>query len=92
MRRNHAVECCKGQKPHKRCELDSCDRCFTCVRHYLYGSTQRDGFGELWPLWVKRWGKLQAADAVVAAMGDFEARYNDLRRLVAELRKAKKKK
>jgi hypothetical protein len=57
------------------------------IRHCLYRSTQRFGFAELWPLWIERWGKVEAADALLAAMCDFEARYQDLKELV-RLRKA----
>jgi hypothetical protein len=57
------------------------------IRRYMYGSTQREGFRELWKTWVDRWGDLQAADALLAAMCDFESRYQDLKRLVG-LRRA----
>ena len=60
------------------------------IRRYMYGSTQREGFKELWRTWKERWGELQAADALLASMCDFESRYQDLRRLVAERRKRKK--
>ena len=87
---DHEKDCCKGGTSHKRCEPEHCLSCFTCLRRYLYGSTQREGFAELWPVWVKRWGKLQAADAVIVAMGDYEARYQDLKEMVLRLRKEKK--
>lgn len=57
------------------------------IRHYMHQSTQRDGFKELWETWIARWGRVKAADALLAAMCDAEARYQDLKRLV-ELRKA----
>lgn len=61
------------------------------IRHYMHASTQREGFKELWNEWIKRWGRIQAADALLAAMCDFEAHYQDMKRLVAERRRRKKK-
>ena len=57
------------------------------IRHYMHASTQREGFKELWLTWKERWGDTQAADALLAAMCDFESRYQDLKTLVT-LRKA----
>lgn len=51
---------------------------------------QVDGFNELYQTWIKRWNKTQATDAVIAAMAEYEAKYQDLRELVLE-RKRKKK-
>lgn len=51
---------------------------------------QVEGFLELYQTWIQRWGKSKATDALIAAMADFEARYQDLRQLVLE-RKRKKK-
>ena len=87
---DHDKDCCKGGNSHKHCEPEHCLRCFTCLRRYLYGSTQREGFAELWPVWVKRWGKLQAADAVIVAMGEYEAKYQDLKEMVLRRRKEAK--
>lgn len=52
---------------------------------------QVDGFNELYQTWIKRWNKTQATDAVIAAMAEYEAKYQDLRELVLERkRKAKR--
>lgn len=62
------------------------------IRRYMHGSTQREGFKELWETWKQRWGDIQAADALLAAMCDFESRYQDLKVMVAERRKKRGKK
>jgi len=53
---------------------------------------QVDGFNELYQTWIKRWGKTQATDAVIAAIAEYEAKYQDLRELVLERKRKKKKK
>ena len=52
---------------------------------------QVDGFLELYQTWIKRWGKSKATDALIAAMCEYEAKYQDLRELVLQRkRKAKR--
>lgn len=51
---------------------------------------QVDGFNELYQTWIKRWGKSQATDAVIAAMCEYESKYQDLKELVAKRRKEKR--
>lgn len=53
---------------------------------------QVESFLELYQTWITRWGKSKATDALIAAMADFEARYQDLRQLVLERKRKKKAK
>jgi hypothetical protein len=62
------------------------------IRHYMHSSTQREGFKELWSTWIQRWGRVTAADALLIAMCEFEAKFQDLERLKEEMRKAKRRK
>jgi|HubBroStandDraft_2_1064218.scaffolds.fasta_scaffold170236_2 hypothetical protein len=62
------------------------------LRHYMYGSTQREGFRELWETWKKRWGEVQAADALLISMCEFEANFQDHKRFMAERRKKRGRK
>jgi hypothetical protein len=71
---------------HKPTELDES----RFIRRYMHSSTQREGFKELWSEWIQRWGRVQAADALLIAMCEFESRFQDLRRLLEERRKAKR--
>lgn len=52
---------------------------FKNFRHFMYGGPHKKGFQELWLVWKERWGEKKAGDAVIAAMADFEARYQDLK-------------
>jgi hypothetical protein len=60
------------------------------IRHYMHASTQREGFKELWNTWIERWGRVQAADAVLMAMAEYEASYQDLRELVLKRQREKR--
>lgn len=75
---------------HRKCELHFCRHCLTCIRHHMHQSAQREGFKELWDTWIERWGRVQAADALLIAMAEFEARFQDLQRFKEEHRKAKR--
>lgn len=52
---------------------------FKNFRHFMYRGVHKKGFQELWQTWKERWGEKRAGDAVIAAMADFEARYQDLK-------------
>jgi hypothetical protein len=52
---------------------------------------QVSAFYEIYETWVQRWDKGQAMDALIASIADFEARFQDLKRLVAERKKRRKK-
>jgi hypothetical protein len=52
---------------------------------------QVEAFYEVWKVWLDRWSKERAMDALIASICDAEARYQDLVQLVAE-RKNKKRK
>lgn len=52
---------------------------------------QVDGFLELYQSWIKRWGKSQATDALIAGMAEYEAKYQDLRELVLKRKKEAKR-
>lgn len=93
---DHDLECCAVVEGplsasmlvrHRKCEVQMCRRCLVCIRHYMHGSAQREGFKEVWETWVERWGKVKAADALIIAMCEAEARNQDLIRLV-EMRNA----
>lgn len=61
------------------------------IRHYMHRSCQREGFKELWLSWKERWGEVQAADALLIAMCEFEAHFQDYKRFLAERKKRRKK-
>jgi len=52
---------------------------------------QVDGFNELYQTWIERWGKSQATDAVIAAIAEYEAKYQDLRELVLKRKREAKR-
>jgi hypothetical protein len=52
---------------------------------------QVEAFYEVWKVWLDRWSKERAMDALIASICDAEARYQDLVRLVAERKKQKRK-
>ena len=95
---DHDLECCavvdgplsaSMMARHRKCEVKMCRRCLTCIRHYMHGSAQREGFKELWDTWIERWGRVRAADALLIAMCEYEAKYQDLKRLVEERKRRK---
>jgi hypothetical protein len=96
---SHDQECCASLDGklsaslfdrHRKCEAQMCRRCLVCIRHYMHASTQREGFKELWDTWIERWGRVRAADALLIAMAEYEAHYQDLIELV-KIKAAKKR-
>jgi hypothetical protein len=53
----------------------------------MHVSAQRHGWKELWDTWIERWGDVTAKDALICAMCEYEAKYNDLKALVEQERK-----
>jgi hypothetical protein len=53
--------------------------------------SQVEAFYEVWKVWLDRWSKERAMDALIASICDAEARYQDLVRLIAERKKQKRK-
>ena len=89
----HDAECCKAaSERHSDCPSGECLRCFMCLRAFFYRSAQREGWAELWPEWVKRWGKNGAADALLASMCETEARYRALKLMLKRKRHARAQK
>jgi hypothetical protein len=52
---------------------------------------QVEAFFEVWKIWLDRWSKERAMDALIASICDAEARYQDLVALVAERKRKKVK-
>jgi hypothetical protein len=54
---------------------------------------QLDAFLELYQdTWLARWGKTKATDALIAAMCEYEAKFQDLKELVLRRKADKKRK
>jgi hypothetical protein len=52
---------------------------------------QVEAFYEVWKVWLDRWSKERAMDALIASVCDAEARYQDLVALVRERKRKKGK-
>jgi hypothetical protein len=52
---------------------------------------QVEAFYEIWKVWLDRWSKERAMDALITSVCDAEARYQDLVALLAERKRKKVK-